>query len=420
LVDDKRIYEDIKFTGLEKVTITVAYNEMTANPGEKIFTKVMRLRNKKLTRQANERGQVIVFDMVEDHGFYDNTFKISRSFSGTGPEMIRNILKTINKDLDDTTYIKEFPPVQPEFRYIPPFLNPLSAAYNVKDRLTSKNGSPFFLRGGLYSDTIDLISFDDVMKTPPRNIVFPYLFSESNVNWEATDNTSAIAKAEYIKHFVVGDYSEEDMADTFVNVKHGNLYNDFETFDIFNGKEFDDRLFIGDHLENLKKDQVLRGKEQTVYSTSEDWPQYGDIETFDNNANETYSIVSGKTFSDLNNLHDVATRPQANKKVQQLQLLRALESNAVKISTRGFGVLQYRLSAGDSLSMVYLRTKEIGIQQGEDETEYLDDRRSGHFLIMETKHIFRLTDHFVNMKISKLSSVTDNIKNITFGGTGEF
>ena len=93
------------------------------------------------------------------------------------------------------------------------------------------------------------------------------------------------------------------------------------------------------------------------------------------------------------------------------QILAALENNAVKISTRGFAINQFEISAGDSLSLVYLSTKEESLAENTI-SKFIDERRSGDYLIMETKHIFTLTDHYVNMKISKLSSVSDKTKEV--------
>lgn len=391
VIDDRSLYDFHKFSGVETIDITVDYNDaVLSNPPPAAISKRFYLRNIKMSHDTNNESRIVIFDLIEPHGYIDNTLKLSRTFEGQGPEMIQGALSHLDVTLNREG-VSENPPMQGKFKYNSPYLSPLEICEVIRSRLTTKPGSPFFLTSSVFGpeNEMRLLSYDDVMRNPPKNSNTPYVYSEAVTNYFELEPSK--------RPFIVGAFYEEEIEDTFVFTQRGGLFVDYASHDVFNGREYKQDVFVGDHLDTLIERGVLRGPDQTVYNREE---------AIRGNAREVYSITSGNSFSSGKNIHDVFDAAEANKKIRPMQLLSAMERNSKKLSVRGFGMMLLKMSAGDSIAVRILDSRLP--KNEEDETSNFDVRRSGNYFIMETKHIFRHTDHVINMRVSKLDELPPN------------
>lgn len=402
VIDDKKLYDDFKFSGVWTMDVKIEFSgDAMTNPPQPPIELTFYMRNIRLAQDINTESRAVVFDLIQPHGFENNNKKISKSFSGTGPEIIQNIMRQLDVEVDVSKYVRQDTPIQEEFRYIPPYISPIAAAEVVKDRLTSIKGSPFFLTTSIFGDSdsdagnnierVNLISFDAAMRKHPINEALPYIYSQSQTNYGDIP--------EAIRPFIIGSFFEENLEDTFMFTQQGGLLNEYESFDTFNGRAIDRKVFIGDHLDKMLVDGILRGNTQTVYDS--------DYNVEGINPKEVHSITSGRSFEDIHNIHDIKNGLDATKKIRPMQILTALERNSKKISVRGLGIMLYRMSVGESIAVRVLDTNQEKGLKDANGNEGFDVRRSGNYLILETKHIFRFTDHIVNMRIGKLDEMVE-------------
>ena len=388
VLDDKKLYDTERFSGVETIRVTIEFNNaLMKYPPQPPIVKTFVMRNIRLAQDINTESRAVVFDLIEPHGFANNNKKISRSFTDTPTKIIEKIMNqigvTVNGDGGGTT--------QEDMRYITPYISPIAAAEVIKDRITSNIGSPFFLTSSIFDDenNVRLISFDTAMTKHPVNEPLPYIYSQAQTNYDDIPEAA--------QPFVVGKFFEENLEDTFKFTQQGGLLNEYKSFDSFQGRTSGKRVFVGEHLNAMIGSEILRGDNQIVYNENYDWS--------DANPKEVHAITSGKSFPDIKNIHDVNGTSDGAKKIKPMQILASLERGAKKISVRGLGIMLYRISAGQSLSVRILDTQQEKPLKDTDGKEGFDVRRSGNYFIMETKHIFRYTDHVVNLKIAKFDDM---------------
>ena len=176
LVDDFGLLDFPGIKGTEKVIVEFGHPA----PYIKNITKTFIIRSIDSSNTYNDYTNVIIFDLIEDVGFYDRAQRISKGYSGTGEEIIRKILQDkLGKELD-TTYCKDS--YQQAFRYVVPFLSPMEACMTVLSRMTTATGCPYFLYSSLYSDKIILTDLESILEQDPFNENIPFSFSQGQVS----------------------------------------------------------------------------------------------------------------------------------------------------------------------------------------------------------------------------------------------
>lgn len=176
VIDDNSLYSGINFRGVESFRLTVRLPDAGFTPITKIFYI-----DKVVTNQrANDQQAVLMLHLTEDIGFTSEYINLNLTYQGKGSKIITDIFKqNFDKDVEVDALVTE--DVQPVLKIVAPNITPIELADWIKDRMTSSNGSPFYLFSSLGSDKLFLRNFQTMIFNPVNTGV-PFRYSQALVN----------------------------------------------------------------------------------------------------------------------------------------------------------------------------------------------------------------------------------------------
>ncbi len=171
---------------------------------------------------ANERTEVHMLTLMEEHAYLSSIMKISESYTGNPEQIIINILNSqLGKVLRPNAGIA----LQQRMKVNIPYWNPLQATEWLRDRMSSSLGAPYFLYASLRDDLLRLEDLDNMMKKDAWNKTEPYSYSQTSHN---TTKISDI-RAEY---FHVKSYRATQIESTLRLAQGGAIGSEFKTMDL--------------------------------------------------------------------------------------------------------------------------------------------------------------------------------------------
>ena len=152
LLDDKSLFDEIDFSGTERLRLEIAGLDRDAEP---IIQKTFIMDAIKKEGRATNSSAAYTFSLIEEHGILATTQKLRNSYRGSIDKIIQKIaVGYLNKNVD-VSYLGETITIQNEIRVIIPNLNPNKAIKWLTSRATTKTGSPYFIWTTLHSLSIN-------------------------------------------------------------------------------------------------------------------------------------------------------------------------------------------------------------------------------------------------------------------------
>ena len=170
ILDDNGLFTAADFQGTERLEIDLS---LPVNGAQTISKTFIMNRLEKINK-SNDNTSMLLFNLIEDIGFYNNVQNFSKSYDGKGEEIIAKILNDkLGKSLFNKfkTYKASY---QSSFRLLVPYLNPFQAIGMVLDKMTTENGSPYFLYSTINSDNLVLADLDTIMTRNSFNASEPF------------------------------------------------------------------------------------------------------------------------------------------------------------------------------------------------------------------------------------------------------
>ena len=397
ILDDNGLFDIADFQGTEMLTIIVSLPTQPDNVIKKTFI----MNSVERSVQNNDRSAILIFSLVEDVLFYNNVQSVSKTYNGTGEQIIEKILSDkLNKNLykDKETFK---PSYQSAFRIISPYLKPFEIINMALNKMTTENGSPYFLYSTLYSDDLVLADLDTILQAPAFNNL-PFTYSQSNSNDIYNDPTVS-SRSIYSMKMI-------NQEDTMMLSELGVINSFFEAFDIsngnFNNSEFSlsklyDRLFAAGII-----DQGLNNK-LVDYQFIPDQTKTNAKGLGDYNSRRFSLAVGANTYpyeSQLNNWTSESDTFSYILRLNSYALKTLLLKNQLKLYVPGMN-----FARGDKITSVGrnidLLAYKNNVSTNIDRMER-DHRKSGKFIMTSKRHIFNATDfkHNVSITCSRISN----------------
>jgi len=185
-LDPESLDERINFYGVEKFDFRVKLPESAALSIEKSFfiSKVVK------SIRTNDSQSVITIHLLEDIGYLSEMQNVNKSYFGKGYEIISKIVKEflgkeLSKPRDAGPEYETSQDAQGQFGVVIPDMRPLRAADWIKDRITTKDASPFYFFSTLTNDKLHLMSLSRMLSGEPVNArTSPYKYSQAFTNAE--------------------------------------------------------------------------------------------------------------------------------------------------------------------------------------------------------------------------------------------
>ena len=363
VVDSSNIFARLQITGVEKIIIDM---NAILNPETTVPIKREFMLTAVIAKEiVNDSTISYLFELQEPHTFKGKIQKISKSYSGTPSQIIKNIVSGF---LDKTVNVFS-EPTQAVMSVIVPYLTPLNAAYWILKRATDQDGFPYFLYATLNSKDIQLKSLSDMMQDPTRTQKYSY----GGAIAHSKDAARSILSIEKIKGNVGGT--------TLTSIVRGAVGQRYEVHDItFNNKNDQPQVRVSDYF-----DANLYDKNFTIDNKPVD--EYESTFVFDI---QTPSMTFGNSYGyDGDNLNKLVT------KVVRSSILTAVGTGTLMIDVSAWTFM------ANNLNTIGKKIK-IEVLQLIDGVSMPDKEQSGEYLIVEAKHNFYDEKHDLTLKVVKV------------------
>jgi len=399
LIDDVRFRDSVGIKGSERITFTILEKE-NAEPIIKTFMITGVVAN----TSANERTEVHMLTLMEEHAYLSSIMKISESYTGNPEQIIINILNSqLGKVLRPNAGIA----LQQKMKVNIPYWNPLQATEWLRDRMSSSLGAPYFLYASLRDDLLRLEDLDNMMKKDAWNKTEPYSYSQTSHNTSKISNM----RAEY---FHVKSYRATQIESTLRLAQGGAIGSEFKTMDLTSASQTQNSRHNSNNTLN-KFIESIESNADLNSSIGYDWQlrfQKGNSDlknVGDLNSKVFSEVVASRKFYDTDGITPIAGYADEHKqealyklKIKSAALRAILLNNVFEIEVPGqpYLISGLNIGVGSNISLNYAIPSQA---DGSIITGDVDRNKSGKFLVYRTRHKFTEGNYDLKMDIVKLT-----------------
>lgn len=390
LQDDQDFYRMVDIVGTEKVTLEFACpDEESAGSIELNFVVEEIISN---ARNSNNIS-IISFHLIEDIKFYSDLTRFSKAYTGTGEQIITSIVK--DKLGRELVIESESRSTQSVFRYIVPYQTPLNAIKTVLSKMTTESGMPFFFYSSIIDNKFYLTDLETILKTESFNVNRPFVYDQSNTIRD--DLESQIVNIAAIKSTL----SEN----THEIAQNGAIGSNYESVNATTGQNFGPyHIDMQEHFELLKDLQILP-KEQNFVAIDKEFvadPAGIDRSPITSYNSKITTKIITQPYKDAYGFNQEAFPGQERLSALRQSIFSHLLKNMYTINMPGllFTVKNIKSCVGHQVAMDIKR----------NDTDFgavtIDEKRSGHFVILNKRHNFNIPSetHNISLGLSKLAN----------------
>jgi hypothetical protein len=399
LVDDVRFRDSVGIKGSERITFTILEKE-NATP----IIKTFMITGVAASTSANERTEVHMLTLMEEHAYLSSVMKISQSYTGNPEQIIINILNShLGKVLRPNAAIA----LQQKMKVNIPYWNPLQATEWLRDRMSSSLGAPYFLYASLRDDLIRLEDLDNMMKKDAWNKSTPYSYSQTSHNSSQISDT----RAEY---FHIKSYKATQIESTLRLAQGGAIGSEFKTMDLTSASQtqnsrHNSNTTLNSFIKSIESNADLNSSigydwQLSFQKGNSDFKNIGDL-----NSKVFSEVVASRKFYDTDGITPIAGYADEHKqealyklKIKSAALRAILLNNVYEIEVPGqpYLVGDLNIGVGSNISLNYAVASQAdgSILSGD-----VDRNKSGKFLVYRTRHKFTEGMYDLKMDIVKLT-----------------
>lgn len=328
----------------------------------------------------NNNVEVHILHLIEKH-WYDSTAQnVNKSYSGTATTILPKIAKEF---LDDREIESSGEDIQ-DMKVIVPNLTPLDAMSWIKNRVSTKDGYPFYLYSSIIKDELQFMDLKTMLDEVPWNKKNPHSYIAAEQNGEE------IARVRSIKGFKhKGTDNLLSLIDKgLVGAKHS--YFDVTT------NQMHDVTF------DLHKDVMTRLKDDGI---QKDKPFYTeDMGLEDTPFNQLVSRhttqIGGISAYDQPSMNESPSLGQYRLNVITRAMTLLTQHNPMSVIVSGIDFANTtHNSVGKTLDLAFLKTDVLN-----NKTNPYDQKKSGTYLIYAAKHSFKIDGYDVMLSCIKLTN----------------
>lgn len=403
LIDDFGLRSSLGTQGTERLQLVIAHAEQPTLP---IIVKTFFFAAVKDVQKTNDRSEILLLDLVEEHVYVDAVKSISRSYETTLEDMCVGIAQT---DLKKTMLkTKQFDgSAQGERKVVIPYMSPLQAIRWLNDRMTTKTGSPIYIHGDLYGNALYIRSLDRLMQAEVINKKLPLRYGDANA---CGGNESEAEKMYYeIKRF-----EEQEADNTLTLFEDGAIGSFYENIDASTGEAYGSHLSVRDILGDFYVNGLIKDKSlQSIFDpTLEIDGKFAD----EYNSLNIHQVTSRNTYNQFKSYHDETqliedngnTLFESRLKAKNKVIRQILKKNRITIEMSGALFFEQQISPGRRMRILFLSPNVQGDTR--DTTTTFDSRKSGDYLLMATAHTMLQESHKVTCQLVKLSDLPSDFE----------
>lgn len=402
LQDDADIYRKFNLQGTER--ITVKYSPIDPNIGlsgaDTAVEKSFYISNIKKSVKHNDYTSILFINLIEDIGYFDKIQMFSKTYNGKGEEIIEKIIQEKLKRNLDKTYMKESH--QKPFRYIVPFISPLTACNNILAKMTTRDGAPYFLFSTVASNDFVLTDLESIMQRDSFNKETPYVYSQGEIN-----NPDGNFKSQV---FAAHHFDTTNSEDTLRLAQTGAIAAKYGFVNATTSKVHSDDVNMYSTIEKMIANGSLPPDQKTVQIDPLFKPDpSGSQELVTQYQSKYFYQVSTSPYPLSNNLLGYSEEYQTsdyNLRLIKNSLLKHLTKNVYTLNMAGFAfnTSSKNTTVGSPIEVKVFKNEII--EPGKAATEPTDEKRSGKYMILSKRHMFNITNetHLVSIDVGRVTN----------------
>lgn len=392
ILDDADLYQLADLNGAEKITISY---ELATGESEAI-EKTFYITNLEEPVKINDYSSMIKMNFTEDIGWYNNLLPLSKSYDGTGEEIIETMIR---EDLQTPIINKGIASHQTAFRYICPYLTPLEAARVVLSKITTPMGLPFFLYSSVGQDELVLKDMETMLRTAPFNAGRPFTFSQATTNEPTGDIAQQLS--------TIYNYNGQLLENTLKMIKLGGVGSNYINMNITTGETDEQRVDITSTIRDLISQNIIDQDHSTPLVDLEflAGPSGNDPRKLNEYDGRRYYQISSDNFPynpNLNSFSSETNFSDYSLRAIRTGILANLTKNMYTIYVPGmlFSAKTESTSVGNQIAVRVLKN-DPNIDTGA-----VDHKRSGNYIILAKRHKFDIVarTHNVSMQIGRITN----------------
>ena len=412
--DDEGFLDAMKFQGTERLVVSLGGADIQNTP---ILTKKKFIMTSVESRvsTSNQNSAAYSFTLIDEHGFLGQLKKISKSYTGSLERIIVSIAQNeLNRQVDiaytgANTGSDELS-AQQDITCIIPNLTPVDAMKWLCSRITTLNGSPYFIYAtlnvpdysGVSDETLDeedrtfgnvirLGNLDVMLQQEPLNKV-PFRYTPNTV---ATNvETDPVKQMFTIKAFQI----RSGYSNTLKQALMGSVVSTYSNTNLGTGEIFTTKHNLTDQINTLTEDGILQ-KEGFTQDVIDPTFVINDLPLEEYSAKQFHTITSSGTYGTQKSYHDEFDETKFKHKIQSRSLFTTLQKNRISIIIEGGALILSTAGVGDIIDIDILGDN---MTAGENDRDPRSNRFSGNHLIYSIQHVFIEGTHNATMNLVKL------------------
>ena len=387
VADQTNLYETAGIITGEKITITLLSSKGDiAIPITKIFRVV-----KTAIKYATDESQLIIFELIEEIGFLSNIFNVNRHYSGKIGSILNKISKQyLEKEVDFRSDEKQ------RVSVIVPNMDPIEALNWFKDRATTTDGFPFYLYSTLVGEKLFFRDLGTMLSAP---VINPN---------EKFKNDKASANSPSVKMIINHDFENYDtifrqIGMGIVGASYRYIDTTQENIQKFN---FDIRKDLYDVL-------IAKGIMQ-----GQDNPDFSELykingKSFNKIKSRNMTMVGGTNAqrNTATSEYDLGYSEAKTVAGYKQQIIAKAMDNVLKrasltIIVPGINFIDgdKHLTIGNNIAIEFAKSTA----DRDRSVEQIDTRRSGNYMILSARHMFKREQYDISLGCVKLGNLKRN------------
>jgi hypothetical protein len=395
-IDDFGLRDTLSMSGTERLRIVLANEE---DIQDTLIVKYFFFSKINDTKKLNERSELLSADLVEEHLFVDSVKQFSRSYTAKIEDIITDIC--FNELKKNVVPYKFEGSAQGVRKVIVPYMSPLEAVSWVRDRATTRTGSPIYLYPSLFTDNLFISDLDSLMKEEVINAKFPLQYSTAS---QSIDQSKEDLKA----YSTIISYKEQENNNMMALFEEGGIGSYYSSIDAGSGVTNGSHISVRDIIDEFYTNNIISPETaQTVYDPS--LVIDGKLSDEYNSVN-IFQVTSAGTYNQFLSYHDESTLlddtsniVESRLKVKNKVIRSILKKNVIDIGMEGKMFLESQAMVGNRLRLLFI-SPNVNLDD-KDLYSQLDKRKSGDYFILGMSHMFRDKGHTVSLRLTKIGEL---------------
>jgi hypothetical protein len=401
LIDDFGLKNSLNIQGTERLKLVLGDAE---NPEEPVVVKYFFFSKINDTQKMNERAELLSISLVEEHVYIDAIKQFSKSYT----DELENIIASIADNELGKTVVKSLfePSVQGPRKIIVPYLSPLEAIQWLRDRATTRTGSPIFLSGSLYTNSLVMSSLDGLLREDVINDKLPLRYSSAISGVDADQD-------QLRPYYEIMSFKEVEAENSLALYENGAIGSFYASIDAGTGVLSGDHISVRDILDEFYTNKLISADtNQSVFDPSLEID--GKLSD-EYNSLHIHQVVSSNTYNQFKSYHDETSLLGENNSLIESRLkaknkiIRTfLKKNIIDIGMNGSLFFKGKISVGRKLRLLFLNSNVQGDLK--DTNDQIDKRKSGDYIILATNHRLADEKHTTILRLTKLGELPKDFR----------